>query len=238
MPPKKKPKVYEGESSVDEGGQGRRGPSSLRALIAAGENIRIVGYMTNVPFNCFIVDGMAIKDEGMRQRGLHDHSITETSIRTNGWNYDQGAPVRMIEKPWDNDEWRDFIAAGSVPTGTPKPISLRHMDWPSESDGSLPHVKHECIQTTQPRRFFLDDGSHRATAMHKMIAEGHPHAIEICERNMILLDCDPTDDKDKAFFSSMLANIKQQELDKDFLADKIAQIKNVSVVTYTHTHRL
>ncbi len=83
----------------------------------------------------------------------------------------------------------------------------------------------------------MDDGSHRVTAMHKMIAEKHEFAIDICDRNILLLDCDPSDDKDKAFFSSMLANIKQQEVDKDFLADKLAQIKNVSDVTcYTHTH--
>ena len=63
--------------------------------------------------------------------------------------------------------------------------------------------------------------------MHELLAEGHPSAIEVCERDCILLDCDPVEDRDKALFSSILANVRLQEVDKDFLADKLGQIKLV-----------
>ncbi len=106
MPPRKKAKNNTDRKEPDqedeqlwEPGE----PSSLHAMITAGENIKIVGYMTHVPFKCMVVDGMAIDGKGMRQRGLHSHSVTEASIRKNGWNYDQGAPLRLIEIPWTDE---------------------------------------------------------------------------------------------------------------------------------------
>ena len=80
------------------------------------------------------------------------------------------------------------------------------------------------------RRFILDDGSHRTTAMHKMIAEKHEHAIDICERNILLLDAE-LDDKNLVIMSSMLANVNNNQVDRDFLSDKLQQIRHVIICT-------
>jgi hypothetical protein len=45
-----------------------------------------------------------------------------------------------------------------------------------------------------------------------------------------LLDADPVEDVSKTVFSSIMTNVKQLELDRDFLADKLGQIMMVSVL--------
>jgi hypothetical protein len=63
-----------------------------------------------------------------------------------------------------------------------------------------------------------------------MIKEKHPLAMEICARGILLLDADPVKDAKKTVFSSIITNVKQLELDKDFLSDKLGQIMLVRVL--------
>jgi len=63
-----------------------------------------------------------------------------------------------------------------------------------------------------------------------MIAEEHPLAKQLCARGILLLDADPVEDVKKTVFSSIMTNVKQLELDRDFLADKLGQIMLVSVL--------
>jgi len=86
------------------------------------------------------------------------------------------------------------------------------------------------------RRFILDDGNHRAFGMKKLKLEGHKFAIDVCLRGMLLLNCNPETDRDAMVFSSMTANNKQQEVDTDFLADKLTQIKLVRLCHHPLHH--
>ena len=212
---------------------GNQGATSLHGLIHGGEAIQPIGTMVKVPF-CVLGNDESHVDGGTLQRGIHDNSVTEKSIRENGWRYDQGSPMLAIEVAWTQDEWDAEIAAGKYESGTPMPDALRLRTWEKGAGGLA-----DIILTDEEwlmRRFIMDDGNHRARSMNTMIKEGHPKAIEWCDRGCLLLDCDPIADRDKCMFSSILANVKQQEVDKDFLADKLGQIRLVNTHTHTHTH--
>jgi hypothetical protein len=200
------------------------GSSVLAALIKAGEQVKIVGELECVYFSSIDVPE-AHQSQG---RGLHLNSVVDKSIRKNGWDYSRGSNMRLIEKPWTVEAWEAEISSARVPSGTERPVLLRLSKWAIGPNGTAritaPDMKH--------RRFVLDDGNHRTNAMQNMIAEKHKRAILICERGCVLLDCDPEEDKDKMIFSSIAANNKHKDIDPDFLADKIGQIKMVRVFCF------
>jgi hypothetical protein len=105
---------------------------------------------------------MMIDGEGGRQRGLHKNSITRSSIRMHGWDYNQGSKMRVFEKPWTEEEWAKEIASGRVPSETTLPEPLRQITYDTPESGMC--------QISSPddmgyRRFVIDDGSHRTNAM-------------------------------------------------------------------------
>jgi hypothetical protein len=199
------------------------GSAILTALIRAGQSVQVVGEIENVP-----VLNIDVAHDGQTQgRGLHLNSKVDQSIRKDGFDYNRGGVLRLIEKPWTEEAWQVEISAGRVPADQERPVLLRRTKWQKGTNGtariSCPDMKY--------RRFVLDDGNHRTDCLQKMIAEKHPKAIQVLERGCILLDCDHVEDADKMIFSSMSANNKHHDVDKDFLADKIAQIKMVRVFT-------
>jgi len=157
-------------------------------------------------------------------------SIVKASLHANGWAYDQGW-LRLIELDYTEEEWEAAVNTGAngLELNTPKPQPLREMKWPTTAAG----VARITTDDMQHRRFILDDGNHRAYSMQGMILDGHKLAIEVCQRGMVLLDCNPETDRDAMVFSSMTANNKQQEVDTDFLADKLRQIKLVRVFPFS-----
>jgi len=200
------------------------GSAVLAALIEAGESVKVVGELVQVPFRniCFSAGHQR------QGRGLHLNSVVERSIRTNGWDYNSGSTLRLIEKKWTDEAWTAEITAGRVPSGTERPVLLRLTKWAVGTNGTA----RICAPDMVHRRFILDDGHHRTAAMRLLQQEKHVHAIEICERGCVLLDCDAEEDKDKMIFSSIAANNKHLAIDKDFLADKIGQIKQVRVFCF------
>ena len=198
---------------------------------------------------------MMIDGEGGRQCGIHKNSVTRKSIRTNGWDYNQGSKMRVFERPWTEEEWAHEIEAGRVPQDTAMPTPLRNQAYPTPESGMAQII----CEDMKYRRFIVDDGSHRTFAMQvpsftfffffsfsfffscssvvycllwlqEMIKEKHPMALEICARGILLLDADPVKDAKKTVFSSIITNVKQLELDKDFLSDKLGQIMLVRVL--------
>ena len=210
--------------------EGVTGATSLHNMLHVGENIKTIGTMFNVPFSVLGHD-KSTAEGGTLQRGLHDNSVTETSIRKNGWRYEQGSPMLAMEVVWTKTEWDAAIAAGKYASGTPMPDALRSRTWPVQEGGLASIVIPD--DEWRMRRFIMDDGNHRVKAMNTLREEKHSNAIEHCERGCLLLDCDPVEDRSKCMHSSMLANVKQLEVDKDFLADKLGQIKGVN--THSHT---
>jgi hypothetical protein len=197
------------------------------------------GELCHVPFVNLIVDELihAAADgerAGTRQRGLHLNSVVNKSVRSKGWKYDQGTKMRVMELVWNQDKWDDEIAQGKVPSGTPMPRPLCSMEFEPAENG-VPIIK---MDDMKYRRFIVDDGSHRTNAMHDMIKENHHLAQEICERGILLLDADPVQDQNKTLFSSIMANVEQGELDRDFLADKIGQIKAVCIFLVSITAQI
>jgi hypothetical protein len=211
----------------NEDGKGEKADNEASELltqqIRKGETIPIVGELADVPFSCLIVGGMAIDNTGTRQRGVHDQSVCAESIRTAGWMYTAGTNMRVIELEWSKPEWAAEIEAGRIPQGTDQPSLLRLSSYEPEAHG-MATIKCEHMKF---RRFAIDDGSHRTAAMQQMIREGHPHAIDVCQRGIVLLNADTVEDRDVSVFSSIMANVRQAEVDKDFLADKLGQIKLV-----------
>ena len=102
------------------------------------------------------------------------------------------------------------------------------MEWENANHGTARITSTDLAH----RRFILDDGNHRAHAMREMTREKHKHAIAICQRGCVLLDCNPDTDRDLMVFSSLAANNKLLAIDKDFLADKLGQIKKVRVFCF------
>ena len=200
------------------------GSAILAALIKAGESVKVVGELVQI-----YVNTIEVARDGQNQgRGLHLNSVVDQSIRKDSWDYNRGSVMRLIEKPWTEKAWQDEIAAGRVPSDKERPVLLRLATWQKGPNGT---ARISCSDM-QYRRFALDDGNHRTDCMQKMIAEKHPLAIEIFERGCLLLDCDPVADEAIMIFSSMAANNKHLEIDRDFLADKIAQIKKVRVFCF------
>lgn len=196
--------------------------SSLTDLLDEAKAIREVGALLNVPFKNLVVGGMAI-DGGSRQRGIHDNSISGKSVRDSGWKYDKG-PLKVYEMGWSAEEWAAEIASGRIPECTEIPTLLSLQTWELPEGSSIAQINPPDMEH---RRFFVEDGNHRTHEMHKMIEEKHPNAIDTCLRNIILMDADYIKDKNKSVISSMLANNSLRKIDKDFLADKLGQIKLV-----------
>jgi len=230
---KERPKQTMPKGKNDDDDEGKEGAASLHGLIHKGEAIQPIGTMIRVPF-CVLGNDKSHVHGGTLQRGLHDNSVTDKSIRENGWRYDQGSPMLAIEVAWTQKEWEAEIAAGKYESGTPMPDPLRKRTWVRDAGGLANIVITD--KEWRMRRFIMDDGNHRTRSMNNMIKEKHPKAIEWCDRGCLLLDCDPIKDQVECMFSSILANVKQQEVDKDFLADKLGQIKLVNTHTHTHTH--
>ena len=205
-------------------GCGICGSGVLAAPIRAGEQVPIMGALENIHFSSISVP-QGHQNQG---RGLHLNSVVDKSLRKNGWDYTRGSTMRLIELLWTKEEWQAEITSGRVPSDVEMPILLKLSKWEVGANGT-PRI---CAPDMQYRRFMVDDGNHRTHAMQKMIAEGHPKAIKICERGCVLLNCDPDADKDKMIFSSMHANNKLNEVDTDNLADKIGQIKRVRVFCF------
>jgi len=200
----------------------------LAALIKAGQSVTVVGELENI----FVVTIEVARQGQTQGRGLHVNSVVDQSIRKDGYDYNRGGVLRLIEKPWTEEAWQAEIAAGRVPPGKDRPVLLRRTQWQKGTNGT---ARISCPDM-EFRRFVLDDGNHRTDCLQQMLAEKHPKAIAILERGCILLDCDHVEDKDKMIFSSMTANNRHHDIDKDFLADKIGQIKRVRVFTCVLFH--
>ena len=83
-----------------------------------GGQIRRVGILVHVPFPRLSVGKRALGDNlSTRQRGLHDNSVCNESIRRDGWRDDQGMML-AIEVPWNETTWAEEIAKGDIPVGT------------------------------------------------------------------------------------------------------------------------
>ena len=221
----KKAKAKATKASKAEAPDEVTGSSVLRKLIEAGGSIKRVGVLCGIPWSRMGCDKQALLDDSsIGQRGIHCNSVVDSSLREHGWRDDQGKML-AIEIPWTEATWAAEIAKGEIPVGTEMPTPLRKMPWP-EHAGGLPYIVQTELEWSR-RNFIMDDGNHRTNSMHKLIAEKHKHATLTCPRDCILLDCDPVEDRDKALFSSILSNVRLQEVDKDFLSDKLGQIKLV-----------
>ena len=217
-------------ASKEDATAGLTGSAYLSKLVEEGENVNVLGELCGVPWSNYEVDGLIIDNEGTRQRGTHQAGVTETSIRTIGYQYDRGTMMRAWEKPWTDDAWLSEIEAGRVPDGTKMPVVIKKGDYPPSANG-LPQIQDTDEQKDmQFRRFTVDDGNHRTTTMHQLLKECHRFAQTICERGVLLLD--PNQDIGVKMFTSILANVKQAEMDLDFLADKLGQIKAVCMCLF------
>jgi hypothetical protein len=191
---------------------GAAGAASLHGLIYGGEAVKPSGSMVNVPF-CVLRNDKSPAEGGTLLRRIRENSVTEKSIRENGWLYDQGSPMLAVEVAWTQEEWDAEIAAGNYGTGTPMPDPLRLRTWKNDGGGLANIVIPD--KEWRMRRFIVVDGNHRAKIMNTMIKEEHPNAIERCARGCLLLDCDPVVDREKCMLSSMLANVPRDGTHND-----------------------
>ena len=216
--------------SKEDPSVGLTGSVTLSKLVEEGENVNVLGELCGVPWSNYKVDGLIIDNAGTRQRGTHQAGVTETSIRSIGYQYDRGTMMRAWEKPWTDEAWLAEIEAGRVPNGTKMPVVIKKGDYPPSANG-LPQIQDTDEQKDMKfRRFIVDDGNHRTTTMHELLQEKHRFAQTLCERGVLLLD--PNQDEGVKMFTSILANVKQAEMDYDFLADKLGQLKGVCMCLF------
>jgi len=192
-------------------------------MIKDASRFAVVGDLMDVPVDSIVVD------HENNQRGIHNQSKVDASLRAVGWMYDRGT-MRLIEKPWTGKEWADLIVRDKldIPLGTPNPVPLRQVQHHEGANGRANIITDDL----KWRRFVVDDGNHRAFSIQEMKRTNHKHAIDVIKRGCVLLDCDPLVQKDVMVFSSMAANNNLLVFEKDYLADKLGQLKKVRVFCF------
>jgi hypothetical protein len=135
--------------------------------------------------------------------------------------------IKLVEKPWTTRSWKEFQTKGLAPTDMAMPTPLRDVsaeDWLEDRDDLA------------FRRFCPIDGTQRVTVLKLMLANNHEKAIRVLEIGCAIVDCDYDDQKDETIIQSMRTNRFTHDVDKDFLVDKLGQIKSVFSLVLCTTH--
>ena len=211
---------------------------TITDMIAAAKKRPILCTVINVPWaNCSI--GKLASDGGSRQRELHVNSHARRALRDDGFQPHKGTAITAVEIPWTETNWKKYVDAGHAEQTLPMPKTLRttRSDWEGNATvgprGVL-QVGPEC--SMEHRLFVINDGCHRTATMHEMLKEGHRHCKKLCEAGILLYDMDPEDDKNQSLITSIVTNCEaHNDVDRDTLADKLSQVKNVRLIYFCLT---